>query len=106
MTRSPVPAPTLSTATIVLEPGRNLVGSFSSTSCGRRRSSLRPFMAASFLVETTDPSTRAKNMARRWLVIGREWLEPLRARRAANGQPRTADHGSLFLLGQHLVDLV
>jgi hypothetical protein len=32
ITISPIPAPTLSTATTVFEPGRNLVGSFSSTS--------------------------------------------------------------------------
>ena len=38
-------------------------GSASSTSIGRRRSSLRPRMASSFLVETTAPMTRARNMA-------------------------------------------
>jgi hypothetical protein len=52
----------LSTATMVLVPGRNCVGSLSSTSCGRSRSSLRPFIDGSFLVETIDPSTRARNM--------------------------------------------
>ena len=40
MTNSPMPAPTLSTATIVLTPGRNFVGSFSSTSCGRTQQQL------------------------------------------------------------------
>ena len=59
---APAPAPTLSTATMVLDPARNLVGSFSSTSCGRSRSSLRPLMFASFLVETTAPSTLARNI--------------------------------------------
>src|SRR5258706_6719451 len=61
-TISPMPAPTLSTATIVFMPPRNLVGSLSSTSCGRKRRSLRPFMDGSFFVATTEPSTRARNI--------------------------------------------
>src|SRR4051812_4019090 len=62
MTSSPMPAPTLSTAMIVFIPGRNLVGSLSSTSCGRTKRSFRPPMDGSFLVATTEPSTRARNM--------------------------------------------
>src|ERR1051325_4577390 len=61
-TISPTPAPTLSTATIVFTPGRNLVGSFSSTSWGRTNSSLRPSMDGSFFVATTEPSTLARNI--------------------------------------------
>src|SRR6185503_15780250 len=64
-TNSPMPAPTLSTATIVFVPARNLDGSLSSTNCGRSNNSLRPLMDGSFLVETTAPSTRARN-----IVIG------------------------------------
>src|SRR6516164_9864118 len=61
-TNSPTPAPTLSTATMVFMPGRNFVGSLSSTSCGRSSNNFRPLMEASFFVATTDPSTFAKNI--------------------------------------------
>src|SRR5688572_14065423 len=67
ITISPSPAPTLSTATIVFTPGRNFVGSFSSTNCGRSSSSLRPPMEGSFLVATTEPSTRARHILPRRL---------------------------------------
>src|SRR5579859_5213655 len=69
-TNSPMPAPTLSTATIVLDPGRNLVGSLSSTNWGRTRSSLRPLIDGSFFVATTEPSTRARNMCVKGLKFG------------------------------------
>src|SRR5688500_10562975 len=60
-----MPAPTTSTATMVFDPGRKRLGSLSSTSCGRNRSSLRPRMLASFFVDTTEPSTLARNMISR-----------------------------------------
>src|SRR6266704_7104760 len=88
MTNSPIPAPTLSTATMVFAPGRNLAGSFSSTSCGRTSSSLRPAMEASFLVATTDPSTLARNM-----MLG--------PKREAQGAKRLPLPASRFPLRQH-----
>src|SRR5205809_4621351 len=109
ITSSPTPAPTLSTATMVFTPGRNLVGSFSSTSCGRNRSSLRPFMLASFLVETTEPSTRAKNMFVRGAQPPRlQRLAPSpTALRAAPSQDvfgEGAEHGARGAGGPILID--
>src|SRR5947209_296448 len=70
ITNSPTPAPTLSTAIMVFAPARNFEGSLSSTNCGRTSSSLRPLMEGSFLVATTEPSTRARNMGRgAWCVV-------------------------------------
>src|SRR2546426_8199749 len=102
ITSSPTPAPTLSTATIVFTPGRNRDGSFSSTSCGRNRTSLRPLMLASFLVATTEPSTRAKNTN---VISNQQVSNQWDAQRGSVTEHRPTDYwftGS-FLLRQHHV---
>src|SRR5258706_1107927 len=105
ITISPMPAPTLSTAMMVLAPGRNLVGSFSSTSCGRTRSSLRPLMEGSFLVATTEPSTRARNIfvISCWLLAIGYWLLAIHfVQRAIPITTRLLRH---WFPGQHSFDV-
>src|SRR5262245_27233623 len=77
---------------MVFVPGRNFVGSLSSTSCGRSSRNLRPFMLASFLVETTDPSTFARNIYH--LLAGPHPRSPA-LRRSTPPSPRAPIHYSL-----------
>src|SRR5436190_5810323 len=92
-----MPAPTASTAMMVFAPPLNFVGSLSSTSWGRSRRRLRPFMLSSFLVETTCPSTRARNM---------HSLCSQRGPRTRTPEPRNLGTPCSLSLRQHRVHVV